>query len=85
MINRLPTGLLQTGPQVLCLCVPVRVFGEIGMHSFAEHIISDEVMQHANDRGSLGVGDGVEYLFYLTGVLYWDLWGVSVRGRDNWN
>ena len=38
------------------------------MHSFSEGVVANEVMQHADNGGSLGVRNGVEYLFYLAGV-----------------
>jgi hypothetical protein len=51
--HRLLAGLLQTRPQVRGLCVLVRKLAQVLLQAWAEGVIADVPVQHADNRSAL--------------------------------
>ena len=63
-VEMLPIGLRRR------TCVGILEAIQVDVEALVEGVVAEPIPKHADEGGSLGVGDGVENLTDLVGVLY---------------
>lgn len=81
LLHGLATGVSQGGPQITGLGVSVGVLLDVVAHTLDEDILTHVLGDHAQNGGSLGVGDGIKDLVDLVGTLHGHLNRVTAAQR----